>query len=198
MTSVYALNGSVPLVLVPISQASADTIPTGADVLTVTSLVKTASAVTVYFVDGTSSLIPITSFALAAEFGVSGYSVVDNSTLSVYTPVSAPLSLAVSCGGVSYVAGAGQLWPVASTGGLTVTSLASSTCAALPISRTSDTGALFYRVASSGYIYYISGGQKHFVHSMTSVYALNGSVPLVLVPISQASADTIPTGADVS
>jgi hypothetical protein len=33
---------------------------------------------------------------------------------------------------------------------------------------------------------------------MTSVYALNGSVPLVLVPISQASADTIPTGADVS
>jgi hypothetical protein len=202
MDAVYALNGSAPLVLVPISQAVADTIPTGADVLGVAKLVKGASSPTVYFVDGTAQKVAIDSFALAAEFGVSGYSVVSDVSLAAYPAASAPLTLAVSCGGSSFVAGGGRLWPVsagvASAAGLPVTSLQASTCAVLPKSAQAVSGALFYRVSSTGWIYSISGGEKHFVQSMDAVYALNGSAPLVLVPISQAVADTIPTGTPVS
>jgi len=87
---------------------------------------------------------------------------------------------------------------VLSSSGLTVTTLEASTCGGLRKSATTVSGALFYRVSSTGWIYSISGGQKHFVQSMEAVYALNGSAPLVLVPVSQAVADTIPTGAPVS
>ena len=198
MDAVYAANGSGPLVMVPVSQAAIDTIPTGADVLGVGRLVKSASASTVYLVDGASAKVPITTFAVPAELGVSGYSVVSDVSLDVYATAGEPLSLLVSCGAVTYAAGGGSLWPLsastASAVGVPVTALDAATCAVLRMSGTTVSGGLLYRVPSTGWIYSIVGGQKRFLSTMDAVYAANGSGPLVMVPVSQAAIDTIPTG----
>lgn len=196
MAEVNALNGSKPLVFIPLSAAALDSIPSAPEVLPVTSLVKSASSPSIAFVDGTNSRIPIESFDVAAEFGVTTYSTASDATLANYPATTATLTTAVTCGSATYIAGGGKLYPSTTTGGLRTTPLATATCAAVPKATTSISGALFV-LAPNGFVYHVIGGKKQFMSSMAQVNQINGTAPLVLVPAKQGTLDLIPTVPEV-
>lgn len=199
MAQVNSLNGSNPLVLVPASDATMAGIPTQADVLAPASLQKTAGNSTIYFIDGASRKIPLSSFALAGEFGIRTYATASDAALSAYTATSSALTISVTCSSVRYLAGGGSLVAVTSADpGLPSTSLDAATCAALPKSSQSISGAVFLRLPSTGSIYFVSNGVRQFVTTMDRVNALNGSNPLVFVATDQDVLNAIPAGVNLS
>ena len=195
MDAVYALNGgSTALSLVTLSDATLAAIGGGADILTPAQLVKSASAPNIYLVDGATRKVPIDMFETAAEFGISGYSVVSDAALGGYTAAGAPLSITVNCSASIYVAGGGQLYRIASnsSSGLPVTTLDAMTCALLPKSGATVSGALFLRSTATGAIYSVAGGTKTHLTTMASVYALNGGALPIMIPLSTPVLAKIP------
>lgn len=198
MAQVNTLNGSNPLVWITESDSTLAGIPTRAAGLTPATLVKSASSPTVYFVNGTTGKVPLSSFAVSNEFGISGYSVAPDAPLDSYPTTGAPLSISVACGATRYIAGGGSLTAItAPDAGLPTTVLDTAACAPLAKSSATVTGAVFLRVPANGYIYYISGGTKRFVTTMDKVNALNGTNPLVLIPSNDTVLASIPTGPNV-
>jgi len=196
MSAVQQYSGGSAPVWAQTSAAVIAAIPAGPDLLGTGLLVKTSSVPTVYFIDGASTMIPITSFGIAAEFGSSGYRVFGDATLAAYTASTGPLTIAVTCGSDTYLAGGGSLWRIASgdTGGLPTTALGTG-CGDLPRSPTGVTGALFVRSSTSGSIYWIVDGQRRFVATGARLVEINGvGVPLVWVPLSDSTLQTIPLG----
>lgn len=194
----YSLNGSFPLVTIPASAETLASIPTSTVVLPVATLVKAPSNPAIYLIDGASTRVSIPSFALAAEFGITGYSTVTDSALNGYAASPSALSIAVTCGGVSYIAGAGKLWQVPATHGLPTTTLDAATCAALAKSTQVTTGAVFMLQKSTGAIYYITGGEKVYMTSGADITAVNGANPAVYIPSTDATVSAIPTRAVVA
>lgn len=206
MDEVRALNGAFPLVYIPATTSTLNLIPTRAPAqaptpspapspstpLPVATLVKSASNPMMYLIDGATSKVPITSFAIAAELGVTGYSTVSDSALSRYSTASSSLNIAVMCGDASYIAGGGSLWTVPNTAGLPTTTLDPATCAALEVSPQAVTGAVFLRQAS-GMIYLIVDGRKQAMRTMDEVRSLNGAFPLIYIPATASMLNLIPT-----
>lgn len=192
IANVLALNGGSMPVLVPMGEEVLATIPSAAPAaLPSARLVKSASSPAVALVDGTRR-IPIDSFEIAAEFGVTGYSVVGDEILRAYPPSTSSLTLTVTCGSERFVAGGGRIWPVTSDPGLPTTALSSATCQALTRSGSSVGGRLFLRSPTSGAIYSITGGRKLPMVTMDQVYASNGGVLPTLVPVGDRVLATIP------
>lgn len=195
MDAVTGLNGGVMPVLVPMSDEALAGIPAGPALLAPTQLVKTAGSPVVYLIDGTTRKVPIDLFETAAEFGVTGYSVVPDAVLNPYLANSSILSIIVSCGGSAFfIAGGGRLWPLASGSGigLPTTALDSMTCASVPRSGQTVTGALFVRSPATGAIYIVSSGRKNHLTSMDAVIAANGGSQPVFVPLGTAVLAKIP------
>jgi len=189
-----ALNGSNPLVLIPATVATLASIPTATIVLPVATLVK-GSPASVFLIDGASTRIPIPSFALAAQFGITGYTTVSDTALSGYASSAGQLTIAVTCNGVAHIAGEGKIWSVPPTHGLPTTPLDPATCAALTTSTEVTTGAVLMLQRSTGAIYLIAGGTKTHLLTSAEVTAANGANPLVLIPATDATLTSIPTKA---
>jgi hypothetical protein len=194
--AIQQFSGSTAPMWAQTSSAVIASIPQGPDLLGPGLLVRSAAAPMIYFVDGPSTMIPITTFGIAAEFGSTGYRVVSDATLAAYTPAPAPLTVAVTCGSEAFLAGGGSLWLIADgdTGGLSTTTLSPVGCAALPRSSSTITGELFVRSSSTGSIYWITGGQRRFVPSGARLVEINGSAPLIWVPMSESTVASIPIG----
>lgn len=193
MTTVYAINGPNPLVLSPLSDDSIAAIPQSRDILGWTQLVKTANDPAVYLVDGFDHKIRIASFAAAAEYGISGYSVVADAMLAPYATSSGDLSMIATCGGANYVAGGGQLYRIASNSnfGVAPTALDPLTCGSLPISGQTVANQLFVR-SSGGAIYQVANGRKYFMSSIAQIASINGgSVPAFWVQESDTVLATL-------
>ena len=193
-----SLNGSNPLVFIASTAETLATIPIATVVLPVGTLVKSPSNPAVYLIDGAAIRVPIPSFGLAAEFGITGYSTVTDAALNGYASAPGPLTIAVTCNGISHIAGGGSLWQVPATHGLPTTALDGATCALIPRSPQVTTGAVFLLQRSTGAIYYITGGEKVYMASGSDISAVNGANPSVFIPATDATITAIPTRAGVT
>ncbi len=195
MSAVIALAGGTVPLFVPLSRTSLDGIPTARELLGPGTLVKTASSPKVYLVDGLDRKVPIDSFDLAAEFGAIGYTTVPSSVLRAYTSAPKNLSLAVTCRSKTYLAGGGALWNLASgsTFGLRATALDGRTCGAFRESAEPVGNALFVRNPATGAVYNVADGRRTYMATMADIYARNGGVLPVFVPISSPVLAKLPT-----
>jgi endoglucanase len=171
------------------------TTPPATPVLASGSLVKSASASAVFFVDGSRKL-PLTSFDVAAQFGVSGYSVVSDAALAAYPTASSPLSVFVTCGSVTGVVSGGRLVPVPAPQlpSAAVVSLSSSACGSLSVAP-AVTGRA-YLLAPDGTIWGLFAGVRRPFSSMAALIADAGGIPS-WISMSWYGLDPVPTGAPV-
>ncbi len=195
MAAVTALGGGRVPPFVSLGQASLGSIPTGRELLGPGTLVKTATSPVVYLVDGYDRRVPIDSFALAAEFGATGYSTVPDSVLRTYAATDKTLTIAVTCRSAHYLAGGGSLWTLQArtSFGLRATPLRNGTCAALRTSAQPVAGALFVRSEATGAVYNVADGRKTYMATMEDIYSRNGGALPVFVPLSSAVLATLPT-----
>ncbi|MBG6106752.1 hypothetical protein [Frigoribacterium sp. CG_9.8] len=187
MAAVASLNGGISPTLVPVGDATLTGMVNARELLGPTQLVKSAGSDVVYFIDGLSRKVPIDLFETANQFGVSGYSTIDDATLNNYTAVVGNLSIIVSCGTTTnFVAGGGKLWalPTGANIGLPTTALDALTCASVPKSAQAVSGVLFVRSPTTGAIYVLADGKKSYMSSMDAVYAANGGTQPVFVPVA--------------
>ena len=180
--------------LVPSNSDVLNLIPTAAETLPVASLVKSPNSPTVYLIDGSGRKIPVPTFALTTEFGISGYSVRSDAALAPYTSTPSPLTVAVTCQGNTHIAGGGKLWKVPNSFGLPTTALDATTCATFQQSTESVTQGLFLRNPSNSDIYNITSGKKTYMATWAQVIAANNrSQTVVLVPSNSDVLNLIPT-----
>jgi hypothetical protein len=188
LAQVDALNGTNPRVLIPATQATIDSIPIGYAAGTVG---KSPTTGIVYLLNGTVSKIRMTS-ALTADLGL-GILPVPDAVLNTYPTAPGMLTMTVTCGSATYIAGGGKSWSVPNAAGLPTTALDTATCTALPKSAQAVTGPVFL-ISPTGVAYLISGGQRQTMANLAQVDALNGTNPRVLIPATQATIDSIPIG----
>ncbi|WP_395243738.1 hypothetical protein ACGGZK_16660 [Agromyces sp. MMS24-K17] len=201
MDTLIVLNANRSPVIVTMGVPALSAIPRGAPLLKPGALVKSAASPQVYMVDGTSRLVPVGSFGVAAELGSSGYSTQSNERLAGYTPSSDLLRIVLRCGpsGAFVIGGQGMIWRIADPGGLglAATLLDPLTCGALPASPTSTPGAFFAKDPNLATVFQLRDGQKRPVTSWDRLLVLNGGAQPTIVPISGPSLATIPTGPPV-
>lgn len=165
------------------------------------SLVKLASSPTVYLVDGPSRLIPLAAFSTVSDVGLStAYTVVTAASIAGYSIASSPLTNVLVCPTATYFAGGGSAWGVspALVSGLPATTLAPSTCDALPTSPTSITGALFITAPTGGTIWTItSTGTKRPLLTMSTLAALSAPSAPVYLAVGTHFISSLPTGTSV-
>jgi hypothetical protein len=148
-----------------------------------------------YLLDGTRRLVRVPSTAIAGEFAVRQVRDLTAGVLAGYTiDPAATLGIAVSCGATSYLAGGGQLWrlPTASAGGLPVTALDPTTCAAFAQSPRPSGKPILLRSAATGAVTLLDSGTKHRLSS-AALRAFGGAQP-TSVPLATATLATIPDG----
>jgi hypothetical protein len=166
-------------------------LPTGPDAVFAGELVKSTSSSTIYLVDGSGGLIPITSFSTVSDMGLStAYVTVSPSTITGVAP--SPLTNLVSCSGTTYIAGSGMLsQPVSgAVGSLAVSALASTLCAVLP-KATATLNPTLIRSASTGTIYNLVAGTKTALTPASLTTLLNGR-PLAYINVNDAYLATTP------
>lgn len=191
--------GTVPFIAT-MDAATAASRPAKQTLLAPLSLVKSASSPTVYLVDGTSSRIPVPSFALASEYGAKGYTTVPDSVLAPYTVSSQALSVAGRCPTGTVVVGQGVLhrWTnPGDAGGIPTTTLSADTCSRLPSAGAVD-GRLFVRGVTSPDVYLVAAGKKKAVATWSSLLALAGGTAPTIVTLSDADVAALPDSPLVS
>ncbi|CCG04981.1 peptidoglycan recognition protein [Blastococcus saxobsidens] len=191
-----ALNGggADPRIL-SIDQRVADVLPRGAQQLVPGGLVVAPRSSMVYLVNGVAELVPVGSFAVTDELGVSRVSRVSDSDVEAYALRSAPVSTVVECAGTRYLGLGGKLYRFGATAGthypaLPVTSLDALTCAALP--KAPGELTRFLR-AGDGTIHYIDNGLKRAIPSYGQYQAMGGTVANT-IQVSGYALSLIPTG----
>src|SRR5690606_10856399 len=136
-----------PPVFLNVSGFALNSIPDGTDVLAFGTLVKSPASSQIYFIDGLAKKIPLNSFAVSSELGITRWQEVSEATLRAYSTAQKPLTSNLVCGATTYVGGSGVLTAVSNANGLPTTALDARTCQALP--RTAGVASQFF-VKSSG------------------------------------------------
>ncbi len=186
-----ALSARSPPRFATVAPSFLASLPVGADAVYPGELVKSASSPTVYLVDGSATLFPITSFATASDMGLStSYSVVSDATIIGASGI--PLTNLVSCAGAQYVAGSGRLWPLPSSaaGSLPITAFSASLCGVVT-RNTSTLDPALIRSAVTGTIYTLAGATKTALTPSTLTLLLAGR-PLVYVNVNDAYLASVP------
>ena len=191
-----ALNGGNPSpVIVTIDQRVADVLPAGPAQLGPGSLVVAPRSAAVYFVNGRSELVPVSSFATTGELGATRLETVANADVDTYTVRGSGISTAIDCGGTKYLGLGGKLHRVGSDVadhyGLTYTSVDPVACAGL---RKAAGGLTRFLRADSGTIYHIEAGTKRPIGSYAGYQALGGTSANT-IQASDYALSLIPTGA---
>ncbi|QCB93129.1 hypothetical protein [Cellulomonas shaoxiangyii] len=196
MSTVYAVAGDAPLVVVEVDAPRLAALPAGAPVLAPGRLVKAQGAPELYLVDGASRVVFLPSFEVSAALGVSGWTEVPASTLAAYERAVDPLSSAVSCGAQRYVGSGGTLQrigaDVVDSSGVPVTRLQTGTCGTF---RTvAGAGPVFVKSYDAPTVYLAAGGQRRPVANMTRLYELTqGRAPAIAV-VAPAALAAMPIG----
>ena len=184
-----------PLIVNTLSSTTINSMTTGNRILGPGQLVKYSTSSTVYLVDGTSSLVPVSTFTVPLELGLGkNLSTIDPALLDSYSKASAVQTDKVQCNGKNYLGSGGVLHEVTSSMqanyGLTYVPLDSLTClntstVAAPLDR-------FLHVPDST-IFYIEAGLKHPITSYAKYLSLGGNSTNT-VSVSNYAAGQIPTG----
>lgn len=161
-------------------------------------LVYTPTDSTVYLTDGTSGLIPLSSWSTVREMGIAPASsrVVPANALAGYTKRNAPLGTLVVCGSTTYMPASGRLHPLAnpSKSGLAATTLDPATCRPLAFAST-PVSALLVKTASDATVYSVEGGRKRALSSWSTVVELAGANPIILT-VDASWVAAVPTASE--
>lgn len=188
-------NGVVPH-LSTITTTAANKLATGKTLLEPLTLVKSASDPRVYLVDGRDSVIGVPSFAVPAEFGSTGYSVVPDTVLAGYKKSTQVLSLGVRCNARTWVASEGRLRASGSvaTSGLPITDVSADFCSRVPAGATADGTAMFVQASGSQAVHLVRAGKTSAIGSWSAAIALNGGATPQVLALSAANLASIPVG----
>jgi hypothetical protein len=190
--SLVALAGGKTPTILTVPDELVNVLPKGAVALTSNTLVRSPDEATVYLVNGVTNKIAMSNFAYANEAGITGYSYTTQARLDAYPRAKDLLGMGLTCGTTNYVSAAGAVHPVSAAllpqFPFTYVPLDKFTCALLNIGAPATP---FIRTPD-GTIYYLNGGQKHPIGSMTTYQQLSNGQPwLNVVPLF---ANPIPTG----
>lgn len=147
------------------------------------SVVKSSSDPMLYFIDGAEKRIPVSSFVSMTELGRASWSTVPANALSSYSVASGYLTRVLSCNGRLLLGVNGTLHPITASNptGITVTNVASDTCARLKISTASELGSVFVKTIDSPTVYFVAGAVRRPVASWDRLLELaGGSAPVIL------------------
>jgi|GEM_PF-1285429 len=170
-------------------------LPTRAPYTPPGTLARSAASPSVFLLDGEDSRIPVSTFAVTAELGITRLTVVPDAELTRRGTGPAALRTIVTCGSQRLIGLGGQAWEILpadrSHFPSATTDLDPATCAALP--RSARPASRFLRT-SDGTIYWIESGTKRPISSMARFTSLGGSTA-TMIQISDFAAGRIPTGA---
>jgi hypothetical protein len=194
-----ALNGGnvVPQILT-VDQRIADSLPRGPLQRRPGTMVVSPGNATVFLVDGYDALIPVGSFAVTTELGATSLVSVPAADLAPYTVRPGSITPVLECAGVRYLGLGGKLYRVgvdaaAHYPATAVTTVAPSTCAALPSG--GDLSRFLW--AKSGTIYYVENGVKRPITSWQTYLNLGGA-SAQLIAASDWALSLVPTGPAIS
>jgi len=187
-----------PMLIALVPQSTIDAMPSGAPVLTPGTLVKSLTGVTIYLVDGASTLVPLSSFAISDALGIRSWSSVPAASVAWQKVASLPLGTAVSCGAWRAVALGGRLVPVDTAvfdaSGVPTNVLSQSTCAAIPKATGTIRANVFIKTPDDPTLYVVVGGTKRFVSNMTQLNTLSNGLTPLIVQADPSVVASIPTG----
>lgn len=185
-----------PFIINTISSTTIDTIPTGNRIIGPGKLVKYSNNATVYIVEGTTQIAPISTFQVPANLtSATTISTLPDSVLDAYTKKASNQGIVVSCNAKNFIASNGYLYEV-SAGMQTHYQLSyqatdnklcdNSRGISNPLDR--------YIIVPGGTIYYIESGTKRPIVGYAKYLELGGNASNT-ISLSEYSASMIPTGA---
>jgi hypothetical protein len=191
--AIATISGPAPIVTLP--PASVEPMPVRPAALQIGSLVRTASNVTVYLIDGMHRKIALPSFDPATEAGFKAFNYVDEESLAAYETAPDRLGYGFICGAAKYVAAGGVLHEVPdallSAYQLTYTQLDALTCGQTSI----GAPATAFIRTSDGKISQLVDGIRRPVTSLARFGELEGW-RVGYLDVSAAFASSFPVGAD--
>jgi Carboxypeptidase regulatory-like domain len=201
MRALSSILGTTPLQVGVLDPQFHALIPAGQPVLPAGTLVKSDSGRAIFLIDGSSNIVPISGFNVAADFGISAdFATVPARDLASFVVADSSLRNVVSCSGTMYFAGSGRIWAVAPSlvASLPRSTLASETCSVLPKGSQTLTRGVFVRTYSSAAVFSIgSDGAKHAVTNWATLVALSSPDPVVVLTVSDAYLASLPTASPV-
>jgi hypothetical protein len=200
----FRLEGGQSPVVFWVSSYYLNRIATGSVRIPPGRLVKTTTSSSIYVADGPSRLLPLTSFAVATDAGLSTqYDTVAASQLSGYTVAKTPFPNVFVCLDQTFVAGGGHSYVVTPSlvAALPKLTLDVGTCDVMHVWNTGEVifkRALFVKSASSSTIYSVNAaGQKQRVFSMGTVAAMMAPDPARYVTVNDGFLASMPLGTDL-
>lgn len=190
--SLVALAGGKTPVIVTVPDQLVAALPKGPVALTSNTLVRSPENATVYLIDGVTSKIAMSNFAFATEAGISDFSYTTQSRLDAYPQQKSLLGFGLTCGTTNYVSAGGSVHVVPpallALFPFTYVHLDKYTCQLLKVG---SNASPFIRTPD-GTIYFLDGGQKHAITSMSRFQELSQGRPwMAVVPLFAAA---IPSG----
>lgn len=195
------VTGGSPVVITTVGSTFLTSVPSGADVLPVGALVKTASSAAVYLYDG-SGLFPLSSFDPITGMGLpTAITVVSPATMTSLSVASSPLRNVVTCGGETWLAAGGRLTriPAAAVGSYSPSALPSALCAI--VTKASGPGLsspVFLKSASAPAVFQFIGGVKRPVTSGAALARIAAGAPVVITVVGPAFLASLPTGTAIN
>lgn len=154
---------------------SVSSVTNGVPIMTRGALVKSPTNGTVYYVEGSNKLVPVTSFAISDELGIRGVKVYPDSTVNGYEKRAELLSSVIRCNGVAYWGLGGALYNVAGSEfeAANVAPLELSICP--PGIAIRALGSTVFLLGGDGTIYQVVDGKKLPIRSYSTYLSLGGS-----------------------
>lgn len=138
-------------------------------------------------------LLYVPSFGVTSDIGLNGAVVeVSSDDLAGFTQ-SGTLSAVVACGGKTYLAASGTLYPFSDASGFSASDLGSAVCGTLKLS-TDAPQKIFAQASGTAEVYVLEGGVRRHVTSRQKLSELAGSASPRVLTVSSASLTPIPIG----
>lgn len=190
--ALIALSPGTP-VITTVPNGAIAAFPQGNVALTTGSLVRSPGDATIWLINGVTSRIPVSSFEMTKAAGITAWEVFPQDRIDAYPPEPKVLGFGLGCGGNSYVTAGGSLHLIPKTlvglYPIEFIALDTFTCRIMKIG---SPATRFIRTPD-GSIYYLSGGQKLPISSM-SRFAQLGGLEAGYLTVAGRMASLIPTG----
>jgi len=145
-----------------------------------------------------AGLLHVPVFGVMDDLGIprSSVAAVQTSVIASF-PDAGVLSPVVSCGGVSYIAASGTLYPFADASGFTASDLGTAVCAVLTRSKDKPQ-KIFVQAAGTPEVYLLQNGSRSHVTSTAKLVALAGTATPRILTITAGSLAQFPEGPPLS
>lgn len=187
-------NGGAAPSITTLRSATLATFPTG-PVLADGQVVKLSASADIMFVSGTTAY-RLPSAGVADDLGIGlAFTLLTVEAFEGLTKGS-DVGPFVACAGQTYLAGSGDLWPVAAqvAPAPAVVALSAAACARLDQQSGAARDGIFVKTSSSGDVYMVEGGAAKHVTSWAKLLQLAGGTAPQIITLSTSSLAVIPKG----